>query len=357
MKRYLYAFYGVMVLLFAAMLLAASGSLLFLVGLVTTVVLAGATAMMLLAIVRSEGVFDHGDPRTNLDVDVSGEGRRPPDALHEPGEILAGWGFRRLGESATVTAEGKELGVEWTFVSADERVIAAMVPSPTARSGVLAGFTTIFPDYTWAITMFPVVNRLEETINGPGLYLHHVDEDLPATYQHHRELVQALTGAHGQPRTFATLDAYLHTAPVFRERYVMRMLSRGQQISWLQPVVAVSITLLTGIVTIAARGAPEVGLSLIVVFVSILVFFLSSLLPVQPGIATRLRWLVVLMLGLIPLIFVVPEIAVVHLLGLTVIINRQSRYIVPSAKALSDEIMAGDKDAARARQSGRARDD
>jgi hypothetical protein len=313
-------------------------------GILLTLTATMATWFFLSAAKKTQKAFDQGDYKTNRGVDVTAENREPPPVLHPSILALSDWGFHRLGEEATVSAEGKELGSEWVLISSDERILASLVPGRSLPGGVLAGFQTNFPDYASLVTMYPSGFPLGETITLPDFRLRHTRRSLQDAYEMHRAELANFAQQHGEPLHIRTLADALAFEPIYRERYMGLTLRRGMQINALQPYFWGSGVPLFLVGTLLSSSAPALAIILFVLGFSVVCLYLSYLVPTYPRPALWFRLAVVLALALLPLSFMWHPFVLAHIALLSLLLIALNRYLPAEARALVNEIEAGKTD-------------
>jgi hypothetical protein len=331
------------VLVVAALIVTVDLSLVLIVGITTTVILASAAGLSFSIRAKSKKAINSGDPQTNYETDISEEQRPISPVLEQALRELLQLGFQRLGETAICNAAGKELGVEWKLINADRHVIAGLVPVQMHWKGLLGGFETIYPDHAWLITMYPTESPRHETINDSFFRQHHVNSSLEDAYKHHLQQVDDFARQHGEPLTFDTMADYLAMSPIFRERYITRSLRREvlfNQLSGILPAVLAIISLLA---TIFGSLAPAIALAVFVLCFAVYFTFLSYTIPVRPRIGTIFRLVVGgSLIVLIPVITWWSWIAVLHIGMLGAMIWFLVRFIPDNARVLSNAIEKGE---------------
>jgi hypothetical protein len=292
---------------------------------------------------KTEKAVDIGDYKTNRAVDVTPENRVPPMVLRPAILTLNDLGFRRLGEEATVTVDGKEIGCEWVFVSVDAQVVASLVPSRGIWGGLLAGFTTRFPHPAWLLTYCPSGFPLAETITRPDLRTRHTRRSLPEAYALHRAELADFARQHGEPLPMHTMADNLALEPVFRERHMALVLRRADRLRMLQPYILGGAAVLFLVGTVLSSVAPGLTITIFVLGISAILLYFSYLIPVPPRAARLSRWTVVLSLVLLPISLVQHEFVVLHLLLLALLLTVLTRRISASATAFTAEIRSGEE--------------
>jgi len=314
------------------------------IGLLTTAVFMWGAFSILSVQPRLRKVLNPGDSKTNYSVDISDEQRPLPVSGISAELQLFNLGFRRLGEAALVNAAGQELGVEWSYISADGRVVAGVAPFPHLWGGVRMGFESLFADETWCSTMFPGGFAGDETIRHPDFWLHHAYTTIEDTYQRHLRYVAQFAKAHGESRVFQTMDEYHAMSPVFRKKgYNELMLRRGKLFRQLNAPVVVALEDIALLTTALSGLAPDIALFVLMFCLSVFFIFAVWLLQVHP-LVYRIYPLVVfgLFLVFIPLLLTSPWFALLY--GIVLIISYMiilRRYVPAGAKAFRKAIIAG----------------
>jgi hypothetical protein len=314
-------------------------------GVLLTLTSTMATWFFLSAAKKTKKAFDQGDYKTNRGVDVTAANREPPPVIHPSILALTDLGFRRLGEEATVSAEGKELGSEWALISSDGQVLAGLVPGRGMPGGLLAGFQTNFPDYASLVTMYPSGFPLGETITLPDFRLRHTRRSLLDAYELHRAELADFAQQHGEPMHIRRLADALAFEPIYRERYMGLTLRRGAQIGALQPYFWGSGVPLFLVGTLLSSVAPALAILIFVLGFSVVCLYLSYMVPAYPRPALWFRLAVVLALALLPLSFMWHPFVLAHIALLSLLLIVLNRYLPAEARALADEIQAGKTDA------------
>lgn len=293
---------------------------------------------------KSRKVFDAGDYKTNRSADVTSENRVPPAVLRPGILTLNELGFCRLGEETTVTADGKELGCEWIFISADRQVVAGLLPDRMRVGGFLAGFQTIFPDYAWLLTFYPTGFPRDITITRPDFRFRHNHSSVQDAYNSHRAELSDFAQQHGTPALLPTMADYLAFAPIFRERYMGLILQWPLRLTMLSSHVYSGFTMLFLIGTLLSGIAPALAILIFVLGFSALGLYQSYMVPAHPHAARLYRVAIALALLLLPLCYVWHGVVLAHNLLLALLMSTFHRYIPASARTLTAEIQAGRED-------------
>ena len=310
-------------------------------GVVLTVALVLSTLLYFSMNAKSKKVFDRGDAQTNRSVDVSAENRVPPPALGLAIVTLIDLGFRRLGEEATVRADGSELGCEWVFIGADGHTLANLCPVRAMPDGYLSSFQSIYPGADWLLTYYPSGFPMGETITEPGLRMRHTRESLLAAFDlHQRELQNAVQ----PPVEIREMADYMAYIPAFRERHLARTLRRGEQIVAFMPYFWAGAALVALLGTALSFAAPRVAAVLFTLGLSGAAFFMSYLIASYPRPVRLYRLGIALLLLLLPLDYLWPIFSLVHLALLAGLLLLFIHFMPREAKALADEIQAGKTD-------------
>lgn len=332
----------VMLVIFVAsvlLLLALDASLVTIAGVVITILMGGTTYIAWYFRRMMNAMLGGPDPMTRRSVDVSAEERPTPRVLDHIRVVLSRFDFRRLGESALVNAADKELATSWNFISADGRVAATLVPSRGVWGGMLMEFSSVFPDETWAHTLFPSGFPHGETFDGPDLYCHHVQTTPQAAYQHHRDLIAQLAQTHGAPRVIASMAEYLAAEKKVRSKHGPLKQRRMTMLNDLQLRLPASLMVVTLLATLASAALPTVAVLVFMTAYAIYMVFTMLLLSVHPSTKKRMVMIVAVMWALfVPLTVIAPWTALIFVFVLALLIIISVRMLPADARAFAKEI-------------------
>lgn len=143
--------------------------------------------------------------------DAAGRAPLTPPGVADRAALIAGLGYRRLGETRLSLPVGERFA--WIVTAADAESYAILVPAPAI--GGLTGIYSAWLDGTWLATLHP---RGEPT-DRQGLEVRVVPTTLAEAIAVHRSGVDRLRLVHGAPRPIRTMADMLALDADYRTRF------------------------------------------------------------------------------------------------------------------------------------------
>lgn len=333
-----YAVGAVLGVVLAILMLTTKLTLLSIIGISLTTLSGLATWVYFSMARKTKRLIDSGDYKTNRAEDVTHE-NRPPPAVLDPGiAYLMDQGFRRLGEEATITAEGNEMGREWMYLSADGEIIANLVPVRAIIGGVMFCFQTIFPDYAWLLTFYPARFPMHEAITLPDFRMKHTDLGLQEALDLHRAELADFRQQHGTPIPVNAIADSIKFADGLRDRHMHLVMRRGVLMSKAGAYVWSAATVIALIGALLSNPAPALAILLYILSISGLCIYVSYIIPMYSQTARLFQLVVVLSWLLIPISMLWPPFILGHMLLLASMLVMFHRMTPASIKAFSEEL-------------------
>ncbi len=272
------------------------------IGLVTTITMGVLTLTIYWKINSEKRWVDADGNSTKRALDVTSEQRESPKVIRPGIERLSNLGFRRLGELATVTTEGKEVGCEWVFIDADGEIIVNLAPMWDFSGKVMFGFQTIFPDYARLITCYPSRFPYNDELALPDLRTRHTAQSIEHSYNLHRTELENFRQAHGSPAEINSMADVAALDSGLRKRHWKMITRRLHLINRVTLYLSFGFTLISLFAALVSAVAPALAITIYALEYSTYMMYISFVLPSSPSRARLFRiYIGLLLLLLLPL--------------------------------------------------------
>ena len=143
--------------------------------------------------------------------DATGRAPLAPPGVADRARLLAGLGYRRLGETSLILPVGERFA--WILAADDAESYAILVDAP--RIGGLTGLYSAWEDGTWLCTVHP----RGEAVDRSNLVVRIVASTLDEAVRVQRAGLERLKAVHGAPRPIRTMPDMLALDADYRMRF------------------------------------------------------------------------------------------------------------------------------------------